>query len=82
MTALWAKVATRPLLAHSAEAAHLPPQVLMALHDTNSDIRRRDSCHELAWTLDACINRGMLAAEHLARLQVGRRPAGARQCCR
>lgn len=54
----------------------------MALHDTNSDIRRRDSCHELAWTLDACINRGMLAAEHLARLQVGRRPAGARQCCR
>jgi hypothetical protein len=44
----------------------------MALHDINSDVRRRDSCHELAWTLDACINRGMLAAEHLARLQVRR----------
>ena len=37
----------------------LRSQLLMALHDDNSGVARKDPCHELAWTIDAGITNGV-----------------------
>lgn len=41
-------------------------QVLMALHDENvRSIFERERCHELAWTLDSCLNSQQITDRHL-----------------
>lgn len=53
----------------------LRSQLLMALHDDDTGmVQRRDKCHSLAWTLDACINHGFVSTMHLGRLKDYFRP--------
>lgn len=46
----------------------LRTQLLMSLHDAKSDVRGRDKCYELAWTLDAVIQNRSMTEQHYQKL--------------